>query len=132
MGLLLGDGGFTGNTVTFTNAENDLFEGLWQGLKSLDITLHFREFENHRQATLVGSDSYHNLLRDKLRELELLDCDSRGKFIPNKYIYTSVENRLALLSGIINTDGSITHNNGIVIATYSKQMAEQICEVARV
>lgn len=131
LGLLLGDGGFTGNTVTFTNAENDLFEELWQGLKSLDITLHFKEFENHRQATLVSSDPRHNLLRDKLRELRLLDCDSRGKFIPNKYIYTSVKNRLALLSGIINTDGSITHNNGIVITTYSKQMAEQICEVTR-
>ena len=44
-----------------------------------------------------------NPLIEQLRELNIYD----DKDIPNQYIYTSVENRLKLLAGLIDTDGCV-------------------------
>lgn len=129
LGLLLGDGGFTGNTITFTNAEDELFEQLDECLKPLNVYVVCREFENHKQATLC-SDEYRNELNRIIKELNLFGCGSREKFIPKKYLYTSIENRLELLSGIINTDGSV-HNNDIYVSSYSEQLIKDIAELAR-
>lgn len=134
LGLLLGDGGFTGNIITFTNAENDLFDELSEELKPLNVELRYRNFENHKQANICNIDKsdYYNRLITCIKELGLYKKDSRYKFIPKEYIYTSVENRLAILSGIINTDGSVTDDGKrIVISTYSKQFAQDIAEISR-
>ena len=135
LGLLLGDGGFKGNIVTFTNAEEDLFNELsdWCGKNNLKLTI--RDFENHKQANIVKDKSDGNRktsLMIALESLNLRDCGSREKFIPKKYLYCSIESRRALLSGIINTDGSISSDGtGIEISTYSNQLANDIAELGR-
>ena len=132
-GLLLGDGGFTGNVVTFTNPETELFEQLEQGVKELNLELHYRDFENHRQATIVKNDNEeeHNQLNIILKKLSLFGCDSRQKFIPKQYIYTTIENRIKLLSGIINTDGHVYEGVSIHVCSYSEQLAKDVTELAR-
>lgn len=133
LGLLLGDGGFTGSVITFTNSEDELFEQLRDLLKDLNISVNCRDFENHKQATLTYElDTHKNPLKDIVKELGLIGCGSREKFIPKEYIYTSIENRIELLSGIINTDGSVdSHNTSICVSSYSKQLVCDIAEVAR-
>ena len=80
LGLLLGDGGFTGNTVTFTNAEDELFEQLDKCLKPINVYVKCREYENHKQANLC-SDEDRNELNRIIKELHLHGCGSREKFI---------------------------------------------------
>ena len=129
LGLLLGDGGFTGSVITFTNSEDELFESLECSLKNLDIYLSIRNFDNHKQANLCSHTSV-NKLRIKIDEYGLLSCNSREKFIPKEYLYSSVEDRALLLSGIINTDGSVLNKN-ISVTTYSCQLAKDVTELAR-
>lgn len=129
LGLLLGDGGFTGSVITFTNSENELFESLEYTLKDLDIYLTIRNFDNHKQANLCSHGSI-NKLRAKIDEYGLLLCNSREKFIPKEYLYSSVKDRALLLSGIINTDGSVVNKN-ISVTTYSYQLAKDVTELAR-
>lgn len=132
LGLLLGDGGFTGNVVTFTNAEDDIFLQVEKLVQDLGAELHYRNFENHKQATICSKIyENHNVLNEKLKQLKLFGLDSRQKFIPTEYIYSSVEDRLNLLSGIINTDGHISARERIVIATYSKQMYKDISDICK-
>lgn len=134
LGLLLGDGGFTTNVITFTNPEDELFDQLERLLKPLEIELHYKNHTKCKQATLIYSHiGNRNILRDALKQLKLLGCDSRSKFIPDVYKWSSVENRAKILSGIINTDGSVesTTRRSIAISTYSKQLAKDITEVAR-
>lgn len=130
LGLLLGDGGFTGNVITFTNSEQELFDQLENLLKPLGIELHIRNFDNHKQANLVSVSNNRNELIYNLAELDLIGCDSRNKFIPNIYLNTTIDNRIKLLSGIINTDGSVDGSR-IIITTYSEQLSKNIAELAR-
>lgn len=130
LGLLLGDGGFTGNVITFTNSEQELFYQLENLLKSLGIELHIRNFDNHKQANLVSVSNNRNKLVYNLAELDLIGCDSRQKFIPNIYLNATIDNRIKLLSGIINTDGSVDGAR-IIITTYSEQLSKNIAELAR-
>ena len=129
LGLLLGDGGFTSNVVTFTNSEDELFEQLDECLKPLNVYVNCRDMGNYKQANLC-SDENRNPIKIILKELNLYGCGSREKFIPKEYLYTSIENRLELLSGIINTDGSV-HNTDIYVSSYSEQLIKDIAELAR-
>ena len=133
LGLLLGDGGFTEDVITFTNSENDLFDELSEWCNNNNLELKFRHFENHKQANICIKDKNkesNNSLMKYIKELGLHGCDSRNKFIPNKYLYSSIKSRIDLLSGIINTDGSVI-NKTIVVSTYSEILANNIAELAR-
>ena len=133
LGLLLGDGGFTCNSITFTNAEDELFNSLSEWCNEHGLAIHSRNFENHKQANICIDDgSSKNYLKESLKELNLLGCGSREKFIPKEYLYSSINNRQKLLSGIINTDGNIGGScTSFTVSTYSKQMSKDIAELSR-
>lgn len=53
-----------------------------------------------------------------------------NKHIPDVFIYNSVENRLALLQGLLDTDGYISHNYGqIEIQQKNTAIADGICQI---
>lgn len=60
-------------------------------------------------------------------EVLLTDTYCGDKYIPEEYLYDSIENRWELLRGLMDTDGSITSNDPwrhpITYSTTSKQMA---------
>ena len=133
LGMLLGDGGFTGNCITFTNAENDLFDSLSEWCDEHGLILHSRDFENHKQATICINDgSTKNYLKECLKEFGLDGLGSREKFIPKEYLYSSIENRQKILSGIINTDGNVGGSRTFfTVSTYSEQLAKGVAELSR-
>lgn len=59
----------------------------------------------------------------------MIKCHSRDKIIPNEYIFNSVKNRIELLQGLMDTDGSITYASGKYHVSYtscSKTLLKQI------
>lgn len=72
-------------------------------------------------------------LRNTLSNLKL-DCKSVDKYIPTMYLRSSYSNRIALLQGLIDTDGSISwrgSNRGIVFSTSSKTLSEDFAFLVR-
>lgn len=131
-GLLLGDGGFTGHMVTFTNPEEDIWKDVEDMLSDIGLEPHYKYFENHKQAYICSKNSYdENFLNRKIKELKLNGLDSRQKFIPNIYKRASVHDRLMLLSGIVNTDGNIGKNGDIKISTYSQNLYNDIIDISK-
>lgn len=60
---------------------------------------------------------------------ELIDSYSRDKFIPESYMINDSNTRLAILQGLMDTDGSISPNDGRYSLRYSstsKKLLEQI------
>lgn len=53
-------------------------------------------------------------------------CNSHTKFIPTKYIYSSIKNRYALLQGLFDTDGHIGKNGIVEYTTVSMQLKDDI------
>lgn len=55
---------------------------------------------------ITGKRGSQNQYLDSLRSLKLLGTNSSTKFIPDEYLYSSVQNRFSLLQGLMDTDGS--------------------------
>lgn len=103
VGALLGDGDITqkGNP-RFSNTSEKMFRRL--GL------LGVRFGKNYEKSSKSGLQT-RSVLGDfvqLIKQLECYGCDSRQKFVPDIYKEGSVAQRLDLLAGLIDTDGSQT------------------------
>lgn len=101
LGLLLGDGSFSGdNSVRLTSADEELLVAFEDGARALG--------GDCIRYAAVGCQHAQNRggrLRRTLREMGLLGLPSQEKFVPDEYLRASPEDRLALLRGLMDTDG---------------------------
>jgi phosphate starvation-inducible PhoH-like protein len=109
LGLLLGDGCISDKTSpSFSTADPELLTSLEFALS--DMNLSFRrksEIDYVITNPLAGRGGLilRNPLTQALRELKLAGTHSASKFIPDAYLYNSAEIRIALLQGLLDTDG---------------------------
>lgn len=69
-------------------------------------------------------------IRVKLEELGLYGLESGERFIPSAYKYGSVDTRLKVLAGILDTDGHMVRG-GFDYISKSKRLADDVAFVAR-
>ena len=67
-----------------------------------------------------------NSLLNYLRDIDLWMKKSEDKFIPNEYKYSNISDRIELLQGLLDTDGTISTNGHIEYYTVSKQLSEDV------
>lgn len=67
-----------------------------------------------------------NAVKRSLVQLGLWGRNSHTKFIPNRYKYNSVEVRLQILQGLLDTDGYASKDNLVQYTTVSKQLYEDV------
>lgn len=66
---------------------------------------------------------------EKLKELGLWDCLSYDKFIPKQYLTSSIESRMELLRGLMDTDGSASGHSSAEFSTSSVRLANDVREL---
>lgn len=133
LGLLIGNGGLTDRNVTFTNSEDDIGHNFEHEINKLkDYRLHKKVFENHYQFTIRSNlSSSKNNFPELLKEIGLFGTKSSERFIPDSYKYDSLENRLNLVRGLIDTDGHVDRKGHIHLSTKSTKLAYDFQEVVR-
>lgn len=121
LGLWIGDGD-TGSCIRFTNPENDLQEAFVRLLPPNDTATINGMYIRVRGQGTNGSDTMRTL-----RALGLAGRKSGEKFIPSAYKFSPIEERLALLRGILDTDGYV-HPSGVGVewCTASGDLAEDV------
>jgi chaperonin GroEL (HSP60 family) len=67
----------------------------------------------------------------KLKELGLFGTNSHTKFIPEQYLYSSLETRKQLLQGLLDTDGSKNKRGLYSFSSVNQKLAEQVLELFR-
>ena len=122
MGALLGDGGFTQNTLTFTNVEQDIIDKVNLLVSKWGVFKH-RKNKEHIQLHFVGGKN--NPFKEYLTNT-FHHANSSNKFIPQEYKMSSVEDRFELVRGLIDTDGSINEKGHIKIGFVSEQLAKDL------
>ena len=122
MGALLGDGGFTQNTISFTNVEKDIIDKVNLLVSTWGVFKH-KKNKSHPQLHFVGGE---NNLFKKYIENTFHHANSKTKFIPNEYKMSSIEDRLELIRGLIDTDGSINEKGHIKISFVGEQLAKDL------
>lgn len=120
LGLLLGDGGLSvKDRITFSSKDGELISTLNSELSRFDAYLYHSDECNYQ----VRNPS--KLIKE-LEKLELKGTKSNNKFIPLIYKNSSIQQRLQLLRGLMDTDGSIASNKVIEYTSVSKELIEDV------
>lgn len=132
LGLILGDGCITeGNQPHFVTKDMFLIDEAKKYHNKISVIELIRKIKDSKTAKLVERKLFKVSLlgfKDDLIKLNLFGCNSESKFIPNDYLYSTVEDRVNLLQGLVDTDGNVNKHR-IEITTVSKIMANQIREL---
>lgn len=76
-------------------------------------------------------ERWSNPVKNIIYDLGLLNKKCYDKFIPDVYKYSSVEDRINLIRGLMDTDGTVKKNGEASFTTTSKQLAWDVCEIIR-
>ena len=131
LGLILGDGGITERGISFTSKDKEIIENI---KNILPDNSQINEIKNSKYGfRITRINGKHNPVIDILTDLKLMGCGSHNKFIPEMYKYGSIEDRLSILQGLMDTDGTCSLSNGICkgteYSTISEQLADDVIEI---
>ena len=127
LGALLANGCMTGSSTQHSGTEeqrDQLLPLLQQEGVNLSVYAEYR-------AGLITRQGGVNPLTRKLQALGVrIHC--HHKFVPEDYLFASVEDRLALLQGLFDNDGTV-HKDGMCVEynTTSHQLAKDVLHLAR-
>jgi phosphate starvation-inducible PhoH-like protein len=142
LGLLLGDGCISDRTSpSFTTSDAELVTSLQTGLAEMNLMFRRKSTIDYVISNPLagkgGSKSgvIRNPLSQALRGLELAGTLSATKFIPQNYLYNSAEVRLAVLQGLLDTDGGPVTQEGrtcrIQYSTNSERLKDDVLFLVR-
>ena len=107
LGLLLGDGCITTSTTpSFSTADSELALALEMNLDGIELVHRGGvDYTLRRRGGGRGGVMVANPVTAILRELGLAGTRSSSKFVPEAYLRNSAPTRLAILQGLMDTDG---------------------------
>lgn len=131
VGYLIGNGSLAQSIPKITSAPGD--EAEWQRVLPADMTV--TQYEKRPgmcpQYGLKGSRWRYNEVTEALRDLGLWGHTCADKFIPERYLWSSVEQRWALLQGLCDSDGHSPQRGGVEYSTVSEKLAEHVVQLAQ-
>ena len=123
LGAFLGDGTITGKNISIASVDIDLIEKVRTGLKINFNGCNIAPRQDKKSYNITQS----NDLKETLNGLGLLGAYSNTKFIPEEYLFASVDQRWELLRGLLDTNGSADKRGGYIeYVSVSKQLAKDV------
>jgi phosphate starvation-inducible protein PhoH len=108
LGVLLGDGCFRSTSISITSMDEELINKCNNILKLDNYYLFKMKIsENAKYDYRVSNFNKINNYIHKVDKLNLYKLKSDKKFIPEIYKFSSIEDRIDLLNGIMDTDGTV-------------------------
>jgi len=127
LGILIGDGCLTQNQVNFTNSEKDIVERV---SFNLDSNYKITSRDNNNFISLIKNDGHtKNKYKEELKKLGLMGKFSYEKFVPDVYKNASFRERIGLIKGLMDSDGSADGN--LSYSTTSEQLAKDVVDIVR-
>jgi intein/homing endonuclease len=134
LGVYLGDGSFSSKLnkdkqkirqLNISNSKSEILSYISEKYPIMNI--YFRDSKTNKKSTMIRF----SLNGEFAKELERLGLEGKGsgeKFIPKECLLSSMDYRLKLLAGIIDTDGCVYKNceNHIEVITKSERFANDI------
>ena len=137
LGLLLGDGCLTGATTpSFTTADPELVSALDAALPGVAVR-HKSAIDYVLDRVRAAGDviTLENPVTGALRALGLCGSRSHTKFVPEVYLRNAPDVRLALLQGLLDSDGGPVVQDDrtcrIQFTTTSAQLRDDVVELVR-
>lgn len=130
LGVLIGDGNLCSGVVSISIPDNER-----------ETANKIKEIigENYVLTEDRSASCPRYRIKEKIRhknnpyitEIKRLGLNIKGnyKFIPTEYMFDSIENRIKLLRGLMDSDGSISKRNKISFSTSSESLANDVKEL---
>jgi intein/homing endonuclease len=125
LGILISEGSLNSNGVRFSNGDSEVIEKIRSLLPSGYSLNKIGDYDY--SIVYAGSG---NPIKDALREYGLLGTVSNSKFIPDLYLFASVEDRKKLLAGLMDGDGTYSRGQGSY-TTVSERLKNNLVELCR-
>lgn len=127
MGLLLGDGSISIGQISLSTSDKEIVEYCNAALEEYEMRLSYRSQYDYNLIHFKRPSSKEgNYIKNKLIEYHLYGKTSENKFIPEDYKINSLQNRIALLQGLLDADGTIGKQGNITYTTTSQSLANDI------
>jgi hypothetical protein len=125
LGLLLGDGCFISSSRNLAH----------MAMLKEDFD-NIKQFIPYETYTINSSNLTHRIkidnVTDKLLFLNLKDKYSHNKFIPTNYLFSTIEDRINILQGLLDTDGTVgIQKSQIEYCTVSEQLCKDVMFLCR-
>lgn len=108
LGILLGDGCFK-QTIKISSGDDEIIDECKNKLNE-NFYLKKSKSNKYDYSILNKIPNKKHSFRYIIEELGLLDLKSEEKFIPKNYLYSNVNDRIELLQGLMDSDGTINKN----------------------
>ena len=125
LGLWLGDG--NSRNLGITTIDDEIKQYIYQYADKLSLQVREDDDSYFITSGIKGGRSDKNSLTNMFNFENLF----QNKHIPNKYLYSSVEQRLALLQGLMDTDGSVYKNGTITFVSTCEKLAKGFYTLCR-
>lgn len=128
LGVLIGDGCLTlkeaDTKFTISNAEDDIIQKI---AKLTDAKKIYRNPSSFSKTFYTDNAKKY---KEYLRSAGLMDY-SYNKFIPQEYLWGSIEQRKQLLYGLMDTDGCVEEKNRYSFSTTSEKLKDDFVYLCR-
>jgi len=128
LGLYLGDGSMRTPSITTEDKEIEEYVKEYAAKFNLQTRKESKEDNNASTIFIKGAKGKTNEVYDRLRKLGV----TKQKHIPYIYLRSSVEDRMNLLRGLLDSDGTINSGGSdISFTNANKVLAENVLELIR-
>lgn len=140
LGCLIGDGSLTKQTPKISTTDNEIVQefinrlpdyNIKRDIHSSNYTITYKKRFDKIETVKYENGKYG--VNPLYREIVKLNLNKTcyTKFIPNIYKLSSKEQRLELVRGLLDTDGSISKNGEIEFSNSSIQLIDDLADVLR-
>lgn len=130
LGVLLGDGSLTDKAVTFSKPDTEIADWVEDEMAAAGRPIVLSRYTADGKCPAFRFPAISGIAAD-LAEIDLMGRDSLNKFIPRIYKLGTVEERWALIQGLMDTDGWCDEDGDCYYGTSSPQLAADVADVAR-
>ncbi|MFJ5999177.1 helicase-related protein [Streptomyces sp. NPDC092370] len=132
LGVLLGDGSFR-HSLRLSTIDAEIHDAVAAAVAPACRLVPVRGARCDYTIQLVErAGGMRNPVIQALREVDLWGVTSHGKFVPDAFKNASVKDRLALLQGLMDTDGTVDADGmSISLCSASRRLAEDVAWLVR-
>lgn len=132
LGAIIGDAGLSaGSTPCLSTADKQLLDRVARETASVPVYRSGYDYALTAGGLHDEKGYCISPLVDDLRDLGLAGTRSHNKFIPESYLRASVSDRIELLRGLMDTDGTVTPVGTASFCSTSERLADQFVDLAR-
>lgn len=126
-GILIGDGCIV-KSIRFSTADEEILQNV---RKIIDNSYTLKKVGQSKYDYAISKPKAENenIYIQALRDLKLLGLKSKDKFIPDVYKYNTKEVRLAILQGLMDTDGYCGANGHCIFYSSSERLINDVKEL---